>query len=151
MPQRLLEPEVTFRAPRAEDREVMVGWQCAYEIETLGEEDTPELEQRMQRGFADELARGERCLLTHAGVPCATTGFNARLPDAVQIGGVYTPPERRCRGYARAAVAASLIDAKQRGATRATLFTGEDNVAAITAYRALGFEQVGEYNITLFR
>jgi RimJ/RimL family protein N-acetyltransferase len=151
VPPRLLDPEVEFRAPRPEDRELMVGWACAYEIETLGGEDTPELAQHMQREFDEKLTRGERCLLTHAGVPCATTGFNARLPDAVQIGGVYTPLEQRSRGFARAAVAASLLDARERGAQRASLFTGEENVPAIKAYRALGFERVGDYTLTLFR
>ena len=39
-------------------------------------------------------------------------GSPPRLPDAVQIGGVYTPPQLRGRGYARAVVAGSLLDAR---------------------------------------
>jgi predicted GNAT family acetyltransferase len=73
------------------------------------------------------------------------------MPDSVQIGGVFTPPQYRSRGYARSAVGGTLLDARERCVRRAILFTGEDNVAAIAAYRALGFERIGDFNITLFR
>jgi predicted GNAT family acetyltransferase len=76
-------------------------------------------------------------------------GFNARLPDMVQVGGVYTPPEARGRGYARTAVALCLRAARERGVRRAILFTGEDNIPAIRAYRALGFERIGDFAIVL--
>jgi len=46
-----------------------------------------------------------------------------RYRISVQLGGIFTPPEHRGHGYARAAVAASLIAASQRGAFRAVLFT----------------------------
>jgi predicted GNAT family acetyltransferase len=73
---------------------------------------------------------------------------NAVLPDAVQIGGVYTPPELRGRGHARAVVATSLTDARAAGATRAILFTPRPDAAA--AYRAVGFAPVGHYAVVLF-
>jgi uncharacterized protein len=76
--------------------------------------------------------------------------FNARLPDVVQVGGVYTPPEHRRRGAARAVVAGMLRGARdEEGVGRAILFTGDDNVAAQTAYRAIGFTAVGEYGLVL--
>ena len=150
-PALLSDPEIEFRAPRPEDREVMLRWSLDYEVESLGGTESPELLERAARGFAEKLARGERCLLTRRGVACATTGFNARLPDQVQVGGVYTPPEVRSRGYARTVVAGSLLDARERGVKRAILFTGEDNPAAVKAYLALGFERIGDFNITLFR
>ena len=64
-------------------------------------------------------------------------------PDMVQVGGVWTPPQARSRGYARSAVALSLRAARERGVRRAILFTGDHNVPAIKAYRALGFERNG--------
>ena len=56
----------------------------------------------------------------------------------------------RKKGYARCAVAASLVAARARGVARAILFTGEDNVAAQRAYVALGFQPIGDYAILMY-
>ena len=76
--------------------------------------------------------------------------FNATTPERVQIGGVWTPPEWRGRGYARAVVAGALLDGKAEGATRGVLFTDIANLSAQRAYYALGFEVIGDYGIILF-
>ena len=68
----------------------------------------------------------------------------------VQIGGVWTAPALRGRGYARCAVAGSLQTARERGVLHAVLFTGETNPAAQAAYVAIGFRPVGDYAILLF-
>ena len=151
VPALLSDPSVELRALRPDDREVMVGWFRAYELETLHTEDSPEVTAQAERRFDDYLEDGLRCLLTHRGVPCATSGFNSLLPERVQVGGVFTPPEARRRGYARAVVAGTLLDARERGVARAILFTQETNLPAIAAYRALGFERIGDFNLTLFR
>jgi uncharacterized protein len=151
LPALLSEPEVELRAVTPADRDLLVAWFRAYDIEALFDSDSPELTAQAERRFEGYLADGLRCLLTHRGAPCATSGFNALVPDSVQVGGVYTPPPYRSRGYARAVVGGTLLDARERGVRRAILFTGEENVPAITAYRALGFERIGDFNITLFR
>jgi uncharacterized protein len=149
-PPLLAQPEIALRALQPSDAERLIAWHRDYDVSSLGASDDAELLARSREGFERDLARGERCLLTCAGVPCAMTNFNARLPDMVQVGGVYTPPEQRSRGYARTAVAASLLDARARGVQRAILFTGEDNIPAIRAYHALGFERIDDYAIVLF-
>jgi GNAT superfamily N-acetyltransferase len=149
LPELLSDPDVELRALRAEDRDTFVRWSLDYERGTLGDTDGPELRARCEQSFANTLQRGERCLLTHTGLPRAKTDFNARLPDMVQIGGVYTPPEARSRGYARAAVAASLRDARERGVKRAILFTRDDNRAAVNAYTAIGFERIDDFALLL--
>jgi predicted GNAT family acetyltransferase len=87
-------------------------------------------------------------VLAVEGKPVARSAFSGQLPDTVQIGGVYAPPELRRRGYGRGVVAGSLVDARARGVTRAILFT--ENPAARAAYLALGFRVVGDYGIVLF-
>jgi predicted GNAT family acetyltransferase len=77
--------------------------------------------------------------------------FNAAAGGVVQLGGVYTPPRLRGRGYARSVVAGALVLAQAEGADRAVLFTGEQNAAALKAYRALGFRDVGDYSLLLFK
>ena len=79
--------------------------------------------------------------------PVSLSGFNARLPDMVQIGPVWTPPEHRNRGYARTLVAMTLQKAKQCGVKKSILFT--DNPAAAKAYEAVGFQQIGLFRLAL--
>ena len=76
------------------------------------------------------------------------SSFNATLPDVVQLGGIYTPPSMRGRGYARASVGHSLLVARERGASRGVLFT--NNPSAERTYQALGFRRIGEYALVLF-
>jgi predicted GNAT family acetyltransferase len=71
------------------------------------------------------------------------------LPDVVQIGGVYTPPALRSRGYARAVVAGSLAAAAAMGVGRSILFTGRDNVAARRAYESIGYRRIGDYGLVV--
>jgi predicted GNAT family acetyltransferase len=80
--------------------------------------------------------------------PVSVCTHNARVSETVQIGGAWTPPELRGRGYARRVVAGSLREAEWEGVTRAILFT--DNVAARCAYKALGFRRIGEYGMVVF-
>jgi RimJ/RimL family protein N-acetyltransferase len=131
------------------DRDLLIDWFEAYEVETLGGEAGASTRREATERFEMTLREGRGYLLLRDGEPVAYSGFNAVLPDAVQIGGVFTPPAERGRGFARAIVAASLVDVAKDGVERAILFTGEDNVAAVTAYRALGFDRVGDFRLTL--
>ncbi|WP_299947197.1 GNAT family N-acetyltransferase [uncultured Ruegeria sp.] len=81
--------------------------------------------------------------------PVAMTGFNARLPEIVQIGGVYTPPELRGRGYARLAVALHLTEARDTGVSRSVLFAASESAAR--AYMAIGFQPAGQFSLILFK
>lgn len=87
-------------------------------------------------------------VLESQGTLVARSDFNAILPDTVQIGGVWVPPDFRNRGFARAVVAGSLLEAKKRGITKAVLFT--DNPAAMRCYESLGFKENGIYHIMIF-
>jgi predicted GNAT family acetyltransferase len=78
----------------------------------------------------------------------AMVGFNARLPGIVQVGAVWTPPEHRRQGLARAAVALHLAEARAERVSRAILFTS--NPFAERAYRALGFREVGRFALLIF-
>ena len=80
--------------------------------------------------------------------PVAMTGFNATLPEAVQIGGVYTPPELRARGLARRAVAMHLDQARSAGVDHAILFAA--SAQACRAYEAIGFKRTGTFTILVF-
>ena len=128
-------------------RDVMLAWITDYEVEGLN---TPadRAAARAVTALATCLRRDSHRVLMADGVPLAMTGFNAQLPDIVQVGGVYTPPDVRGQGYARRAVALHLAQAAGQGATRATLFAGSP--AAARAYQAIGFARIGEWTMLLF-
>ena len=150
VPPGLSAPGRSCRPPRESELELLTQWRVAYEMEALGAQDGAEL-RRTSREEIERYQRDARhWVLEEAGRPVSYSAFNAQLPDCVQIGGVYTPPSLRRGRRARAVVAGSLLLARAAGATRSLLFTATDNHAAQRAYRALGYECVGDYAILLF-
>lgn len=111
----------------------------------------PELERECRQQIENLRLTNTCWVVLHGGQLSAFTAFNAVARGIVQVGGVYTPPELRSRGYARAAVAGSLLAARASGARRSVLFTGEDHRSAIRAYTSLGYEAVGDFALVLFR
>lgn len=150
VPPALRDGVVRGRRAEPRDRELLIAWRTAYGLETELQQTAAEAEERAASTVDAMLAQADRpiWLVEHDGAPVATCAHNAVLPDSVQIGGVFTPPALRGRGHARAVVAASLIDARATGATRAILFTPRAD--AVAAYRAVGFAAIGHYGIVLF-
>jgi uncharacterized protein len=139
--------EVACRAPGPEDRDTLTEWRLAYDLETLGGRDTPEARSAAAGWATAQITEGTARIATQGGRLLSVSAFNATLPDAVQLGGIFTPVELRCRGYARAAIAASLIAAQNRGVTRAILFASAP--AAIRCYEALGFQRLSDFGLIL--
>ena len=152
---RLIVPEalrigsVTARLIKERDLDLLVQWRTAYRTGSLGDADTPQLREQSRADLERSMREGRTWVLEEQGRPVATTSFNACIAEAAQVGGVWTPPELRGRGYARAAVAASLIDARNGGIGKAILFTPQRNIPAQRAYRALGFQEIGDYRVVL--
>lgn len=128
-------------------RQTVFDWMTAYQVESLGLDST-EARRSAEHSFAAYLAAGSHVVLMQGDTPLAMTGFNARLPGIVQIGGVYTPPRLRNLGHARRAVALHLTQARAIGVTRAVLFSA--STAAARAYAAIGFRQTGDWTLYLF-
>lgn len=151
VPGSLASGKVKGRRVESGDVDLLAKWRVAYAIEALGEEAGPQL-QRQCREETERSVREKRTwVLEDEGRPVACSSFNTAIEEAVQVGGVWTLPDLRGRGYGRAVVAASLLDARTEGARKGVLFTGEDNTAAQKAYEALGFRCIGNYSIVLLR
>jgi predicted GNAT family acetyltransferase len=142
---------VQGRRMELRDLKLLTRWRVAYALEAMGEQDSPRLRERIRASTERDLEEGRTWVLEHRGEPVACSSFNTAIKEAVQVGGVWTPPELRSRGYGRAVVAASLLDVRAEGVTTAILFTPEDNIPAQKAYEALGFRHIGSYRIVLFR
>lgn len=149
VPAALATGQVQGRRIEPRDVEVVTAWRVGFSLESLGDEESPALWNQCRASVERGMAEGRIWLLEDDGRPVSTTAFNTAIREAVQVGGVWTPPQLRRRGYARAAVAASLLDARAEGAQRGVLFTGEGNVPAQRAYEALGFRRVGDYRLVL--
>jgi GNAT superfamily N-acetyltransferase len=140
---------IVCRPPRPDERDALCGWRLAYDIEILGAADSAE-HRRQSAEFLDaQIAAGHVWVAVEDGALVSLSAFNASLPDIVQLGGIYTPPELRGRGYAKVAVAGSLVVAREHGASRAVLFT--ENPSAARSYEAVGFRRIGDYALVLFR
>lgn len=149
VPDALTSGQAIARRADVRDLAFLTTWRVAYGAETLGESETGQSRKRA-RSTMERLIRQKRTwVLEVDGEPVACSSFNTATEEAVQVGGVWTPPDLRSRGYGRAVVAASLLDARAEGVKTAILFTGEENVPARRAYAALGFRRVGAYRMVL--
>lgn len=156
VPSILGKEEIRSRRANPDDLDLLTEWLSAMSIETLDEEDVPALLNHGRKSAERILADGQTWILEENDKPVSTSGFNATVQGIgsggiVQVGGVYTPPVFRSRGYARAVVAASLLDARRESANKAVLFTAESNFPAQRAYAALGFQQIGTYRLTFLQ
>jgi uncharacterized protein len=143
--------EVVCRRIEERDLPTLLAWRIDYAIETLQvtHEDIDSGEE--EASLQNWLGRGHGFVLQEieSGELLSTAAFNAALPDVVQIGNVWTPPELRSRGYARAVVAGQLLIARGEGVREANLFA--NNRAAIKAYEAIGFRRIGDFGILLLK
>jgi hypothetical protein len=118
------------RAATRADRDVILGW--------LGDEIAEAVERRL--GYRDLMWFWEV-----DGVPVSFAwrtplGPPARRPRArvIRIGAVYTVPEQRGRGYARANVAAVSAGGLAAGALACVLYAGAGRLYESVGYRAVG-------------
>ncbi len=135
------------RRAEARDRETLVQFDTEYELEALGETDPTHARSAAERSTNQRLREARLFVLEIDGLIVASSAFNARVDHVAQIGGVWTPPALRGRGYARACVAGALVLARDEGVTEAILFTGDNNAPARKAYAAIGFNAIGTFYI----
>ncbi len=150
VPDDLASGRVECRRPLPAELDLVTRWRVDFSVEALGLSDGSELRAASRSEIARLDGEGAHWILLDRGRPVSYSAFNARLSDVVQVGGVWTPRELRGRGYGRAVVAGSLVDARREGVERAILFTGEENRSARAAYEALGFRVAGDYGLVIF-
>ncbi len=139
--------ETWLRRPEPADSALLAGWRARFLTEIMSMPPAMALLQA-NRDLETYRANDRLRLLCDAAGPVAMTAFNAALPDMVQIGNVFTPPDNRGRGFARRAVSLHLNEARQAGVTEAILASASP--AANRAYEAIGFRRCGSYAIIHF-
>ncbi len=129
-------------------KDILLGWMAGYEVEALGLDPAsagPEAAVSYER----YIAAGDCVVLMDGDRPLAMANLNARLPEIVQVGGVYTPSDQRGQGHAQRVVSLLLEQARNEGARKATLFAASE--IAARAYISIGFERIGDWTICMFK
>lgn len=137
-----------LRTPEEADRALLYDWMRAY-AEEMRITSPARLDQEAEERVARALANGDMRLLDQQGQPVAMAAINARLPDMVQVGGVFTPPKARRQGLARRVVGLMLAEERVRGVDTAILFAS--GPAASRAYETLGFRCIGRYAVCVLK
>jgi uncharacterized protein len=128
-----------LRAATEADRALLARWLIDFGREAG--DDRGDAESVVQR----RLRTGGLFIWEHAAEPCCFVGVNIEVAGVVRIGPVFTPPERRRRGYATSAVAAATEAALARGARACMLFTDLANPTSNKIYAALGYEHFADW------
>jgi predicted GNAT family acetyltransferase len=132
------------RAASRSDRDLLVRWWRAFALEALHDPD-PDM-SRIESSIDHRLgAEGSGLALWEDdGEPVSAAGFGGATPNGIRIGPVYTPPERRGRGYASALVASVSTQRLAEGRRFCFLYTDLANPVSNRIYERIGYEWVCE-------
>ncbi len=129
--------EGTLRPAGPEDRSLMILWTRAFQQEIGESADDTEL--RVDRG----LAAGQLWLWDRDGETVSMAVARDPLAGVVRLSGVYTPGEKRKRGYAEACVHALSKRLRDAG-HRCILYTDLANPTSNSIYWRIGYRAVAE-------
>ena len=135
-----------MRAATDADRLLASTWFRAFSEEALfeGGPDDTDADTRRERSIDARLGLGEGsgiALWEHDDEVVSLAGFGGETPNGIRIGPVYTPPERRRRGYASALTAALSARLLAGGKRFCFLYTDLANPTSNRIYQAIGYER----------
>ncbi|GIL12329.1 MAG: acetyltransferase [Chloroflexota bacterium] len=137
------------RATQA-DRELLLQWELAFAWEAVGESDPEQAERRVELALTSEPALRGRCLWWDGGQAVSMVGYTGPTPNGIRVGPVYTPPERRGRGYGSACTAAVSQWLLDQGRKFVFLYTDLSNPTSNHIYQDIGYEPVSDVDVYEF-
>lgn len=139
-----LEPQSNVRLLQGSDWEQWIDLRMAYieEMKLPTQQSMDEIQEEFERDVELKIAWG----LFHQGELVSIADLNAKAMDLGQVGGVFTVPQHRKKGFSSAVMRQLMHDAKHLHSLRKLIiFTGEDNVSARKVYESLGVAAIGNY------
>jgi len=120
-----------------DDAELFADWVIAFQREAIPHDPTPSRDRLKQTA-----SEGRYQFWIVDGEPVSMAGIARRTRTVGAIAGVYTPPDRRGRGYA-GSVAAAVVDAiLAEGRGTACLYADLRNPCSNRCYARIGFQPV---------
>jgi GNAT superfamily N-acetyltransferase len=136
----------SMRLARPGDEPLIAEWLVAFAAEALAEtfDDANEVAARMVAGVNRALYFWE-----DGGEPVSMSGVGSPTAHGARVGPVYTPPDRRSRGYASNLVAACSQAELDKGLRFVFLYTDLANPTSNKIYADVGYEPV--LDVQLYR
>jgi GNAT superfamily N-acetyltransferase len=138
-------PDGAARVATGADRELLESWHRASVAEIA------DLAGPGPGMVADRLGHGGLTLWEDGGTAVSMAGVQRPVAGVVRVGPVYTPPERRGRGYGGAVTAAVSQAALDAGAADVVLFTDLANPTSNALYGRLGYRPVEDRVVLEFQ
>ena len=137
-------PAGSCRDADERDRPLIRAWLRAFQDEALAHEryDDEGLERILDQRLGSP--HGVFCLWEDGGEPVSLAGAGARTPNGARVGPVYTPPERRGRGYATSLTAELSQRLLDEGSRFCFLYTDLANPTSNAIYERIGYVRVCE-------
>jgi predicted GNAT family acetyltransferase len=133
-------PRGRLRTASAEDLEWIAAWWYAARREMLGREDPDETRQAAKNRLED----GDVFFWDDGG-PVSMACKTRPTKTGISIGMVFTPTERRRRGYATACVGELSRKLLGEGRAFCALFADLANPISNRAYRRVGYRPIGDF------
>jgi predicted GNAT family acetyltransferase len=129
-----------LRPVTAAERPLVLAWVRDFHVEAEGGTD-PDRAAEITDARLNS-ATGGLALWWHDQRPVSLVGYTGPTPHGIRIGPVYTPPDLRGHGYARAAVAALSQQLLDGGRRFCCLFADLANPASNRLYQSIGYAPV---------
>jgi len=130
---------------------LLLEWMVAFGEEVLEENDPGRAEARDAVEYRLGAEEGGFELWEDGGEVVSLSGWGGPTPNGIRIGPVYTPPERRGRGYATALVAELSQALLDRGRRFCFLYTDLANPTSNAIYERIGYGKIAESAMVAFR
>jgi|GEM_PF-342021 len=140
---------MSCRPVRADEIDALTPWRVAASIDQLGMKDSPELRAKT-RVETQTLIEAKRLYVAETSAPIGITVVDAVVPEAVQFGGVWTPPRLRNRGLEAAAAIALVEVFRAPGIKHVVMLAPKTSAITLRAYQAIGFTALGEYGTLIY-
>jgi RimJ/RimL family protein N-acetyltransferase len=139
-------PDGTARMARDVDAPLAADWFAAFadEVDDMGRSEDQSAAAR------EKISHGWVTVWEASGEPVAIACNTMPVTGMVRIGPVYTPPERRGRGYASAATAAASRRLLEAGAEEVVLYTDLANPTSNSIYQRIGYRPVEDRVVLAF-
>jgi predicted GNAT family acetyltransferase len=132
------------RVAGAEDRDLLVAWMTAFHAE-IGES-----QYQVAELVDDRISYGGLTLWEVDGAPMSVAGVTRMEAGMVRVSAVFTPLDRRGRGYAGAVTTAVSQAALDAGADDVVLNTDLANPTTNALYQRLGYRPIEDRTLVMF-